>query len=1124
MEFSSKDPQMVQDKKEKDRRPLFLIIMFALLSILCLMVTIQVWMIIGEKPVPAASVEYPVHSVFTADYHPEPLGTKVPAVKLSIIREVLQDIYFYEDKLGGELTSNASAEINNAFNHIAGIFQGSVPTATPYPSTEVAGVIETPLAETLTPVGTESTQTAPQTLTPGDGSTQEVTSVPTATNTPYVLPPYIPPGKTPTPKPLSIQVILTPSTSEVDEPGGSITYQVQVKNTYSQTVALISITDSVLGDLNGGGTCNTPANPYPGNFGAGDIYICYFNHGLSGNAGDSFANTVTVKVKDSQNRKTTKSDNALVTIKDVLPSFTVSITAGTTSVAAPGRAVKFTVRVTNTSIETVTLTQLVDDKFGDLSGKGTCTTGGTITASDVYSCSFNGNVTGTAGTTHTNTITAHISDDEGNDVSNTGSALVSITSSTPKPLTVQVNLTPNVSEVNEPGGNITYQVQVKNTYENGVALVSLSDSVLGDLDGIGTCNTAGNPYPADLASGATYICYFNLNFLGDPGDNYGNIVTAKVKDSLAREVTENDDALVTIKDVLPSLTVSKTALPASVVTPGGTVSFTVNVSNTSVEAVTLTHLMDDKFGDLNGQGTCVSPAAIAISGQYSCSFSVNVTGSAGTVHTNTVTAQISDDEGNSVSNTGAVSVAIVAPTPAEISGQVRLDADADGDLSDSDAGLQGVSIELRNGVCTPGVDCAVTASAVDGSYSFTGLYQGVYTLVSTDLANHYSTSDSAQPNDNRIPVTLLNGVNNTNNDFLDAVCGIPAPVNGYVTGTVPADTANVSYTTTQVKVQFSQLMSQSGAGSVLDAANFNNGLANLATGGVVPYSSISYDESTNTVTLTLDTTDPDWLPGSSYQINVLSGVQNRCGTSQGITVTSGFTTMSAIGGQVRFDVDGDGDMSDPDSGISGVTIELEDQICILNTDCPTMVTDANGYYLFIDLPAGKYAIYESDLPGYRSTNDINGHNFNRIPVNNLGTSQFVSGRDFLDALDCINPDPISGFVTSTSPSDGQTDVPLTQMLFFVQFNQPMSGFGSSSPGNPTNYVLWNVTTGSSVNHTSLIYDENTYIAVLGINVFSSNWLPGNEYTFTIGSGIKNSCGTSQGFDVVIDFETVPVVP
>ena len=69
----------------------------------------------------------------------------------------------------------------------------------------------------------------------------------------------------------------------------------------------------------------------------------------------------------------------------------------------------------------------------------------------------------------------------------------------------------------------------------------------------------------------------------------------------------------------------------------------------------------------------------------------------------------------------------------------------------------------------------------------------------------------------------------------------------------------------------------------------------------------------------------------------------------GIKSESGFS----ISGQVRNDIDGDADFSDPDEGISGVTITLFLD-SIDNPPIATTTTDSNGEYIFDGLQPGDY--------------------------------------------------------------------------------------------------------------------------------------------------------------------------
>ncbi|MCB1609562.1 MAG: hypothetical protein KDI71_21570, partial [Xanthomonadales bacterium] len=118
-------------------------------------------------------------------------------------------------------------------------------------------------------------------------------------------------------------------------------------------------------------------------------------------------------------------------------------------------------------------------------------------------------------------------------------------------------------------------------------------------------------------------------------------------------------ATVTINDLPASMNLVKVATPTSVDEPGGSVSFAVQVNNTSaVDTITINTLVDDIHGDLNGQGTCAVPQTIAAGASYSCAFSATVSGNAGDVETDTITAAGTDDDSNPISASGSATVTI----------------------------------------------------------------------------------------------------------------------------------------------------------------------------------------------------------------------------------------------------------------------------------------------------------------------------------------------------------------------------------------------------------------------------------------------------------------------------------
>jgi uncharacterized repeat protein (TIGR01451 family) len=102
-----------------------------------------------------------------------------------------------------------------------------------------------------------------------------------------------------------------------------------------------------------------------------------------------------------------------------------------------------------------------------------------------------------------------------------------------------------------------------------------------------------------------------------------------------------------------SISVSKSADPTSVKEPGGPVTYSVTITNTSADVdVHITSVVDDKFGDLDddgGSGCFDVPINLKPGEKVSCQFTKTITGVGGTSHINTVTASGTDDNGNPVS-------------------------------------------------------------------------------------------------------------------------------------------------------------------------------------------------------------------------------------------------------------------------------------------------------------------------------------------------------------------------------------------------------------------------------------------------------------------------------------------
>jgi hypothetical protein len=448
----------------------------------------------------------------------------------------------------------------------------------------------------------------------------------------------------------SLTVDKTASPTSIPETGGSVTYSVMVTNTSLSSVTLTTLVDDKFGDLNGTGNCATG-----GTIAASGNYSCSFSKTLpAATAGATHKDTVSATVTNPGGNATAR-DDAVVTYTDVAPTLTVDKSANPTAVPETGGSVTYTVVVTNTAAEAVTLTTLTDDRFGDLNNQGTCKTGGTIAPSATYTCTFARTISGNAGTSHKNTVSATVTDNDGTSATGTDDATVTFSDVLPA---VTVTKTANPTSVPETGGSVTYTVTVKNDALEAATLTTLSDDIFGILNGAGTCSV-----PQSLAPGATYSCTFSKTVAGNVGTSHVNTVTARLTDNDGNHADGHDDATVTFTNVLPTLTVTKTPSPTTVAETGGSVSFTVVVHNTSAEAVTLTTLSDNVFGDLSGQGSCATGGTIAAGGNSTCSFSKTLSGNAGTTHKDTVTATVTDDENTTASAKAGATVTFTNVNP-----------------------------------------------------------------------------------------------------------------------------------------------------------------------------------------------------------------------------------------------------------------------------------------------------------------------------------------------------------------------------------------------------------------------------------------------------------------------------
>jgi hypothetical protein len=244
----------------------------------------------------------------------------------------------------------------------------------------------------------------------------------------------------------TISVLKTAVPDQISEPGGTVTYTVQATNDAQvEPVTIYSIIDNPYGNL---GT-NAPGysdNTCPSIIGTvlakGDSASCYFKVEIKGNAGDVDKDTVKVTAyQPSTGKYIDDSHDATVTIINAADERPPTLTK-TSQSAACQVDVNYQVVVNNNSpFDTLSVTSLNDDKFGDITSahdaaagieqvvSTTCKLPATaIVPKGNFTCSFVGRVvSATCDIDHKDVVKGEMIDDDGVVWDASGDAVVSVT-------------------------------------------------------------------------------------------------------------------------------------------------------------------------------------------------------------------------------------------------------------------------------------------------------------------------------------------------------------------------------------------------------------------------------------------------------------------------------------------------------------------------------------------------------------------------------------------------------------------------------------------------------------------------------------------------------------------------
>ena len=267
-----------------------------------------------------------------------------------------------------------------------------------------------------------------------------------------------------------------------------------------------------------------------------------------------------------------------------------------------------------------------------------------------------------------------------------------------------------------------------------------------------------------------------------------------------------------------------------------------------------------------------------------------------------------------------------APTSsgfAAIYGIVFEDTDGDGVQDAGETGLSGVTVTLDGGTATTTDDY--------GRYAFSTTVAGVHTVVETDPSGYLSTT----PNEVHVDVTLGNGYRV---DFGDA-----PDSSGFATiyGTVFED---------------------ADGDGVWDADETGlSGVTVTLDGGTAittdDYGSYNFSTSVAGVHTVVETDPSGYFSTTPNEVHVDVTLGNGYRVDFGDAPDS--SLFATIYGTVFEDADGDGVWDADETGLSGVTVTLDDST--------TTTTDDYGSYSFFTTVAEVHTVVETDPDGYSST-------------------------------------------------------------------------------------------------------------------------------------------------------------
>jgi large repetitive protein len=389
-----------------------------------------------------------------------------------------------------------------------------------------------------------------------------------------------------------------------------------------------------------------------------------------------------------------------------------------------------------------------------------------------------------------------------------------------------------------------------------------------------------------------------------------------------------------------------------------------------------------------------------------------------------------------------------------VAGIVFKDVNGNNVRDTGDPGLPGVILTLKNSLSAT-VGTATTAA--DGTYSFSGLPSGNYTVVETQPIGYGSSLGSPDS----VSVTVAAGAAATAN-FAETTSSLAGQVYADTNNNGKRDPGEPAIAGVTITLSGTDARGTPVSRTAVTSAAGDFSFADVLSGTYTLTESqpATYAQGTNAV---------GTAGGTLAGTDVISNIGLLPGNA-----ATGYLygeRGQSITGHVWLDSNRNGTLEAGEGGISGVSVTLRDSS---NSVVATTVTAADGSYDFSNIPAGHYSVVETQPVGYGSSNpdtvalDLTAAG--APPIVNFGdTAGSLSGSVYTDANGNNQRDPgepgLAGVSLQLSGTDARgnavTKTTTTAQDGSYSFKDVVGGTYSIAETQPPDYTAGGESAGSA---------------------------------------------------------------